>query len=181
MSIKPKFNDEKFSEMGKHLGIFDNLAKALWEYCGHTYGNDAFDKLWQALTTATGKAPHEYKTEDEFLSNALCRAVKRLGGRELLDDVKELVRLRFKGQFSSSMYRRSYRSRDFGYYSARMLRRLADWIKFSCYDMGVRDMLVSDHSGVPGFSDMLALAINWGDKVCIDTVREMILGDNNVL
>ncbi|MBQ3967115.1 MAG: hypothetical protein II688_00315, partial [Lachnospiraceae bacterium] len=79
------------------------------------------------------------------------------------------------------MYRRSYRSRDFGYYSARMLRRLADWIKFSCYDMGVRDMLVADHSGVPGFSDMLALAINWGDKVCIDTVREMILGDNNVL
>ena len=180
-SKRPAFNNDKFNKLNTRTGIFDKLGKSLWEYAKASYNSEAFSNLWNEMAKASGKSPTQYKTPEDFLHKNLMKSLKSMLGNDFANDVEELVRIRFRGQFSNSAYRKSYRSRHFGFYSSFMLSRLAAWINFSCYDMSLEEMLSLDHSGISGVTDYIALEINRGNERIINIVKEMILGDNNYL
>ncbi|MBR3357175.1 MAG: DUF4132 domain-containing protein [Solobacterium sp.] len=178
---KPEFRKEILEGMRKKIGMFDSFGRILFAYCGSPYSRDAFNDLWQAMVKQSGKRPDTYESVDELLNRQMLHSLKSMLGKPFIEEVRELIQLRMQGQYSTSLYRRSYRSRYVGFYMSTLLKCISDWVRFHCYKESVGEMLKMEHAFVPGFQDYLTLALNHGDTTVIDTIREMILGDNNVL
>lgn len=178
---KPEFRKEIMEGMRRKIGLLDSFGRVLYAYCESPYNKDTFSNLWQAMIRQSGKRPDTYKDVDELLNRQMIHSLKSMLGKSFAEEVKELVNLRMQGQYSSSMYRKSYRSRYIGFYMSTLLKCISDWVRFHCYRESVEEMLKMEHSFVPGFQDYLTLAINRRDRNVTDIIREMILGDNNVL
>ena len=178
---KPEFRKELMENMRKKIGLLDSFGKVLFAYCESPYNRDAFNNLWQAMIKQSGKRPDTYETVDELLNRQMIHSLKSMLGKPFVEEVRELIALRMQGQYSTSPYRRSYRSRYIGFYMSTLLKCISDWVRFHCYSESIGEMLRMEHAFVPGFQDYLTLAINRNDRTVIDTIKEMILGDNNVL
>ena len=179
--IRPTYNNEKEKSLKKKAETCGALSEKIMKYVEMPYSSGYFDDVWEELKAQTGKAPSECKDVETFLSRPLMESLEPLLGKDFSDDVREMMKIRFKGQFSTSMYRKSFRSSDFGFYAAFMIQRLAQWISFCFYDESAEEMLTMNHSNISGFCDFLALEINRGNTKVTETIKEMILGDNNYL
>lgn len=161
-------------------GLSDGgLCRNLWNLASNSYSQGAFGTLWEQLIRIYGKQPTKLKSPEEFWHPALKKAVVHLAGKERQADMEEMTRMQMDCQFSTSMFRRSYRSKDFGFHAAVMVRKVCDWIYWTAYEKTVEEMLFYEHSYVRGFDMYLALELRRQNPRVVSLVREAMLGDNS--
>ncbi|WP_026505165.1 DUF4132 domain-containing protein [Butyrivibrio sp. NC3005] len=180
--INVNFNEEEFMKNEKRFFFLNGLEKALWNYCKNKYGDNVYNVLNEEIEYACGKSIEEISCKEELFCKKFVEAISKLCGKDSSKDVEILCDIITRGQFNSSMLRRSLRSGNFGYYTARVLDTIVDYIKFPYYGLQVEELLkVNSYFYISSFSDFIALEISKNNTNCIDVLREMILGDNNVM
>ncbi len=163
-------------------GLSDGgLCRDLWNLASNSYSQGAFQALWEQLSRLYGKQPTKLKGPEEFWHPALKKAVAHLAGKERQADMEEMTRMQMDCQFSQTMFRRSYRSKDFGFHAPVMVRRVCDWIYWTAYEKTVEEMLFYEHSYVRGFDMYLALELRRQNPRVTSLVREAMLGDNSAI
>lgn len=171
-------NKGKQEAMERRAAKNGALAKALCDYASYPYGGDRWRKLDAELTGLYGKALQDLKTVEEFWNPKLKRAVAALTDRRFAQDMEEITRMRMEGQFSSSMWRRSYRSSDFGYHAVRAVADLAGCLHLETYDQDVKELLTCAHDWVRGFDVRLALELRRGNEEICALVWDAMTGEN---
>lgn len=154
------------------------LCEALWNLGANSYSAGSYDAAWDALMTACKKNPLHLKTPEEFWCPEMKKAVAFLIDDAFAAKMEELTRMRMEGQFSMSMWRRSYRSSDFGYHVSWALKELCDCIYFNVYQQDAVQMISMAHDWTRGFEPMLALEIRRGNPRAVELIREAMLGEN---
>ena len=154
------------------------LAQALWNYACYPYGRENWESLSGVLRGIYGKAPEELKTAEEFWNPAMKRAVKALSDRRFVRDMEEITWMRMEGQFSSSMWRRSYRSADFGYHAFQAVSDLAGCLYLLCYEQDEKELLSCSHDWLRGFDVRLALELRRGNGEICAAVWDALSGDD---
>lgn len=162
----------------RHASIDGGLCSALCGLANNYYGSNAFDDVWKRLTWLYGKSPTELTTIEEFWKPELKNAVMYVVGKQTLADIEEMTRMRLDCQFSSSMWRRSYRTRDVGYHAAGLIRCVCDWIYWTAYGKSVKEMMYYQHEWVRGYEMYLALELRRSNEEIISLVKEAMYGDN---
>lgn len=171
--------DEKVRKKANEDG---GLSMALWNAAVNRYNDNMYDDLWKRLTKIYGKSPKRLDSVEEFWNPELKSAVVFLAGEERQADIEEITHMYMEWQFSHSMYRRSYRSKNFWYYAAEMVSALCNWIYWTVYDKSVREMLYYELDWrVRGYTEYLALELKRNNKEVVELVRESLLGDNQTI
>ena len=171
-------NKKKQEAMERRAEKSGGLTKALWDYASYPYGGDRWRTLEAELTRLYGKPLQELTTVEEFWNSGLKRAVAALTDRRFSQDMEDITRMRMEGQFSSSMWRRSYRSSDFGYHAVRAVSDLAGCLHLETYDQDVKELLTCAHDWVRGFDMRLALELRRGNEEICAMVWDAMAGEN---
>ncbi len=168
----------RYNEMKAKAEKKGGLCEALWNLAANSYSAGSYDAAWNALAEACGKNPLQLKTPEEFWCPQLKKAAAFLTDDAFVKKMEELTHMRMEGQFSMSMWRRSYRSADFGYHVSWALKELCDCIYFNVYRQNVMQMIPMAHDWTRGFEPMLALEIRREKPEIVDMIREAMLGEN---
>ncbi|MEE1031041.1 MAG: hypothetical protein U0L12_02750, partial [Ruminococcus sp.] len=175
----PQEEWKKLGEKAKGRSLLDGgLAHKVWTLANNYYARDAFAEVWDALTKMYGKLPTQVHTLEEFWTPKLQKTVKFLVGKERLEDIMELSRMQLEGQFSKSMWRKSYRSKDVGYHASNLITSLASWIYWCYYGLSAEELLTYEHDWCRGYVHFLALEIRRENPKVLEQMREAILGEN---
>lgn len=134
--------------------------------------------MWNQLTHIYGKEPDELKTAEEFWHPALVKAVAALTDAEFAQEMEEITRMRMMGQFSQSMWRRSYRSSDFRYHAHHAIYELTACLRLYNYVQDTKELLFCEHSWLLGYEARLALQLKKKNPEITELVREAMIGDN---
>lgn len=172
-----KWND--MQERARNRASEDGgLARALCTLApGHFVGN-AFENTWRILTGIYGKAPTELQTIEEFWAAELKDAIGYLAGEKTLADIEEMSRIQLECQYSKSLWRRSYRTKDVGYHACCLVPAICSWMFLPLYEKSVKEIMLHPHDRIAGYDMYLALEIRRENEEVIDLLREAILGDN---
>ena len=168
----------RYNEMKAKAEKKGGLCEALWNLAANSYSAGSYDAAWNALAEACGKNPLQLKTPEEFWCPQLKKAAAFLTDDAFVKKMEELTNMRMEGQFSMSMWRRSYRSADFGYHVSWALKELCDCIYFNVYQQNVVQMIPMAHDWIRGFEVLLALEIRREKPEIIEMIREAMLGEN---
>ncbi|MBQ2803470.1 MAG: DUF4132 domain-containing protein [Lachnospiraceae bacterium] len=172
---------EKLSAMSGKARHKGGLIAALWKLAQDSYSQQAFSKVWDELTVIYGKQPHQLISWQEFWDPQLKMAISELVDDAFCEKIEELIPMRMEAPFSTSMWRRSYRSKDFGYYASRIISEICSCIYLTTYKQSVKEMLLGDHEWLQGYENLLAVEIRSGNKEIISLLEEAMLGDNGQL
>lgn len=176
----PKIDPQRWellqTDAKRDQGLVGALARSVTM---HSLYNP-LDLLREPLTQLYGKQPTEIKAE-EFFCPALKQAFCTLAGAELTEQVPELLVLCREGPFSTSPWRRSYRSQYFSFYAPQMIELLSSLIGLSCYQGTVEDWLYSGEPAPRSYGYLLALEIRRGREDLIRLLWEALMGDNSQL
>lgn len=170
-----KVKTEKMKRRAQQEG---GLCKALCDLAYNSYRGNEFSHLWNQLTRIYGKEPNELKTAEEFWHPALVKAVAALTDTEFAQEMEEITRMRMTGQFSQSMWRRSYRSSDFRYHAQHAIYELTACLRLYNYVQDTRELLFCEHSWLFGYEARLALQLHKKNPEITELVREAMIGDN---
>ena len=170
-----KIKTEKMKQKAQKEG---GLCKALCDLAYNSYSGNEFSNLWNYLTHIYKKGPDELKTAEEFWHPALTKAVTALTDSAFAQEMKEITEMRMTGQFSQSMWRRSYRSSNFRYHVQHAIYELTACIRLYNYVQDTKELLFCEHSWLFGYEARLALQIRKRNPEITDLIREAMLGDN---
>jgi len=154
------------------------LLGALARFVVHRYSPGENTTLWEMLTKLYGKDPAQVSAE-AFFCPQLEEAFTTLAGPEMAQKVPQLLALRREGQFSISMWRRSYRSSHFSLYAWQSVELLGQLIGLSCYTQSLPELMVSPELSHEGLEYLIALEVRGGNSEVIDLLHEAMLGDNS--
>lgn len=177
---------EEIEKKAKKEASRDNgLSMTLWKAVTAPYYNETiYAELWQRLVKLYGKSPVELETVEEFWNPQFSSAVACLVGEKYQADIEEITRMYTEGQFSNSMYRRSYRSKRFGYYAANIIQNLfCYWLYRVVYDESISEMLQYELGWLEErrLEAWIALELKRNNKETVELVKEAIVGDNQVI
>lgn len=179
---KLDFQKEKWNEIkgraNARILMDGGLSAALGVYANNYYSREAFAEFCNKLTKIYGKEPNELNSLEEFWHPKLQDAVAFFVGKERLNDMMEMSKMKMKGQFSQSMWRKSYRSKDVGYHAVSLVQSLSHWVNWCYYGISAEEMMEYEHNWTRGFKSFLALEIKRGNPGVIDKLKEAILGEN---
>ena len=174
-----QYSEEKKNELSKIAAKNGGLCEALWNCaCGNGFYFERRETLWKLLERAVGRALTEVKTVEEFWKPGVESAVRELVGDAMQKDFVEMMQLQMECQFSWTVCRRSYRTRDFGWHASKLVYMLVDWISYTVCDKSVEEMLQEKYEDVRGYEMFLALQLRRENEMILSAVREAILGDN---
>lgn len=154
------------------------LAAALWALANRTYGENPFAGVWNKLTELYGKEPHQLNSLEEFWHPRLKEAIAYLVDDAFVQKMVEMTKVRMEGQFSDSPWRRSYRSKDLGYYAVSMISAIGGCIDLCGFKQNTEELLYCDHEWLQNYDLMLAVEICTGNQKVISLLKEAMLGDN---
>lgn len=180
-------NSEKLARLEENIrkeeAQGNGLGMAFWKTRGLYYNGTEYRDLWQRLIKLYGKSPVELDTVEEFWNPELKAAVISMVGEKYQADIEEITRMYTEGQFSGSMYRRSYRAKKFGYYAEKIIDSLYFLIYRTIYDESISEMFdyELDWYLERGYEAWLALELRRNNTEVIELVREAILGDNQTV
>lgn len=174
---KPQIDQQKWKALQNQADNGKGLVGALAGYSFYRYTGGKRAALWDALTKLYGKQPTQVSAK-EFLCRDLENAFTTLAGKEMAEKVPHIIAMRLEGQFSSSPWRRSYRSKYFAFYAEQIMDLLCQLIRLSCYPETVKERLYCTETIHGGYEYLLALEIRRGDKEIISLLHEAMMGDN---
>lgn len=176
-----KADEQKWNqlvEIGKeNKGLISAIANAT-VYGGKPSKNQ---EVWKELTKIYGKSPMKVSLR-EFLCKEVEEAVVALVGEELAEKYPYILLMKMEGQYSSSMWRRSFRSNYFSYYVQGAIDLLCQMIRFSIYPEDIKNMLYCDrflwHGNDIGYEYFLAYEIRQGNEELIQLLHETLMKDD---
>ena len=174
---KPEMDQQKWKTIQNYAENGKGLVGALAGFTCHPYGGNWHTELWRALSKLYSK-PFAQLSAKEFLCRDLENAFTTLAGKEMAEKVPHILAMRLEGQFSSSPWRRSYRSKYFAFYVDAAVELLCELIRQSCYPDTVMERLCSAEVIHGGFEYLLAFEIRQGNKEVIASLHEAMMGDN---
>lgn len=155
------------------------LYKAFWDYSRYRYGSGNWEALWKALTEIYGKAPNMLEKEEQFWNRNLEKVLTVLADKSFVADMKTMIHIRMEGQFSNSIWRRSYRSKDFGYHAAWAIAEIADCLHLTTQKQNAEEMLYYAHDWERGYELRLAIELYRNNECFVKPIKEAILGENS--
>ena len=174
---KPQFDQQKWKAIQDQAKDRNDLVGVLAWCSIYRFGGGKQTELWDILTKLYGK-PLNQLSAKEFFCRDLENAFTTLAGKEMAKKVPYIIAMRIEGQFSSSPWRRSYRSQYFAFYIEAVLELLCQLIAQSCYSETVIERLCCTEGIYGGFEYLLALEIRNGNEEVITALHEAIMGDN---
>ena len=169
----PQMDQEKWKMIQNYADTGNGLIGALAQYACYPWNTE----LWQTLGHLY-KKPIAQLSAKEFLCRDLENAFTTLAGKEMAEKVPYAIILRLEGQFSSSPWRRSYRSKYFSFYLESVVDLLGQLIRQSCYTETVMERLRCREAIHGGFEYLLALEIRNGNEEIIGALHDAMMGDN---
>lgn len=161
----------------------DELAVAIWNRAEHRWGPDgvkAEKEYQEQLRILYGKPVYELTSIDEMWNQKLRNSLIALVGEKGQKDIEDISRLALKGQFSTGMYRRSYRSDDFKHHAETIFRDLQYWIRWLQYGQPVTEFIKYKGTyNYYGLEKFIALEISRENEELIGMLKDAILGDNS--
>ena len=173
----PQLDKQKETAIKDHAKNSKGLLQAMAGYSLLRYTDNWWAILWNELAKLYPK-PLSQLSAREFLCPDLENAFTILAGEEMAQKLPHLIALRLEGQFSSTPWRRSYRSNYFAFYIEAVLDLLCQLIQQSCYPQSVLERLYCKEVYARGFEYLLALEIRRGNDAVITALHEAIVGDN---
>ena len=173
-----EYDQNRWKAVLARAGKGDPLISALSALADSYYSRDVFSRLWKELTKLYGVEPHQVRTVEQFWAPALAKAVQTLTDRDYAAKFPALMEMRMEGQFSTSPFRRSYRSKNLGYYASDFVTMLGRLIRNYYYAGSTYGKLLSNHDDLYGYEYLLALELRQGNAELIAPVREAIYGEN---
>ncbi len=189
INIPNFYNEEKYNLLVSYEGK-TGLTAALAECVRLPWNRDAHVRLHTELANLYGK-PIDQIDASQFANRELQKAVASLAGEDMAQKLTALVFLRLEGQFSSSVFRKSYRSKHFMYYAYEIVSFLCNLVRTSCLKTDLRGILLGGKEKADGlafwmestqkacFEYLLALELRNGNKEYRDLVQEALTGDNS--
>ena len=174
---KPEMDQQKWKAIQNYADNGKGLIGAWAGYTYYRYGGNWNLELWKALGKLYSK-PISQLSAKEFLCRDLENAFTTLAGKEMAEKIPYIIAMRLEGQFSSSPWRRSYRSKYFAFYAEAVVELLCQLIRQSCYPETVMERLFCTESIHGGFEYLLALEIRNGNQEVITALHEAMMGDN---
>lgn len=176
-----KISEEKEKKLSRIASKKGGLCEALWNLAHNRYANNMWQKTWNLLEQAIGKPLTEVKTVEEFWKPHVTEAVRELVGEQLQKDFVEMMQIQLECQFSWSMCRRSYRTKDFGWHASKLVDLLSNWIYVTAFDKSTEELLHENYQSIRGYEMYLALELRRGNETFLSAAKEAILGDNQEL
>lgn len=172
---EPQFDQEKWkaARIKAGIGLASVLVQTVTEYWG-----TGVIKSMKAMGAYHGKPLRELETFSQFWTSGMVHAVKSLTDKEYTEKIRGILTMVLEGQFSESPYRRSYRSRKFGYYDQRVMSVLGRLIRAYYYKESVKELLFCEHETLFCYEYLLAYELRTGNPEITELVREAIFGDN---
>ena len=174
-----QLNREKMNQLDAIAEKKGGLCKAVWEYSKYQYGAGNWETLWEELTKIYGKAPSLLEAEQDFWNPKLEQVLTELADKSFVEDMKEMVHMRMEGQFSRSVWRRSYRSKSFRYHAAWAVTEIAECLHLTVQQQSIEEMLYYSHDWERGLEERLALELRRNNKYFVDLIKEAIWGENS--
>ena len=177
-----RINEEKEKELQQIAKKKGGLCEALWDLASDRwYSSQKFDTAWKLLERTIGKPLTEVHTVEEFWKPKVKRAVCALVGEKQQRDFVSMMQLQLDCQFSWHSYRRSYRTKDFGWHASKLVGMLRDWINVTTYGIPIEEMLKDNYESVRGYEMYMALELVRRNETFDSAVREAILGENQTV
>ena len=178
--IKKTVVERMRKKMNRPFGKSGRFAVALFNYYQADYSNRStrYQVLWNTLSTVSGKSPNDFIHFEDFYCSAVKGGIEKLIGKKNAYDLEEMLRLSMQGLFSSSMWRRSYRSCTVGDYVPLFLGIIIEELAFQSYGVTVSEAVCFASNRIPGLEERTALLLMRKDSQTIEIVREAILGEN---
>ncbi len=126
-----------------------------------------------------GKPIYEVTKISDFWCHELRSVCVKLTSESFLEVLMRMTELYAKGQFSSSVYRRSYRSNDFGYYAAGALNKICDLVWLYTRKESAAEMLLCKTDWVRGLDYYLAAEISLGNTDVKERIRDAVYADDS--
>lgn len=134
----------------------------------------------ESIAKCFGKDPELIESIDEFLNPKLRRAVERLTDKDYAQKIFSCIEMNMEGQISDSMFRSSYRSKNFRYHAVICLKILCGLIRAYYYGGDTVQLMKCNHDGgVVGLECLIAEEIRSGNTEVKNLLREAIYGDNS--
>lgn len=175
------YDKNRWKATMERIGKSDSLTRALAPIGVGYYNTEAFNVVWNELTTVCGAAPDQLHTLEQFWTDKLERAVRALTDRAYAAAFPDVLAMRLEGPFSSSPYRRSYRTENLGYYAGELIALIGRLIRNYYYTENTVEKLFCKHDDLPGYEYLLARELRRGNPQAIAPVREAICGENSRL
>lgn len=175
---RPELDKNKSDTVKARAEQKGGLCNALWEYASNGYSNYAVQAAWKELTKMYGKAPDMLSDAEEFWNPVLQQAVAYLTDDAYMRKLMCVTRLRLKGQFSDSMWRRSYHTANFAYHAVRAVQDLSMGIYLYTYKQDAKELLYCDHAWLRGYELILAAELADGNGEITELVKEAMQGEN---
>lgn len=174
---------QKLVQQAKKKSLYDRhgLSLAMVEYGQNLYNYRHRQAVYEKITQVLGKNPTELKQVEQFWTLKMKNIIKNLVGKDFLNNMIEISHLMMKGQFSHSMYRRSYRSNEFGYHAYDIIDIMCALVVYPIYHYSIKEALLLNHDYVRGYDFLLALALVHDDHEIVAMIEEAILGDQEDL
>ena len=175
--ISPQIDQQKWKRLQHYADHGTGLTRALAGYACNRYGGNWHTELWNALSRLYSKPITELSAK-EFLCRDLENAFSALAGQEMAQKLPQIIAVRLEGQFSTSPWRRSYRSRYFAFYVEQIMKLLCQLIRTSCYPGSVKERLYWEETLYGGYEYLLAVEIRSGNEEIISLLHDAMMGDN---
>ena len=124
---KLEMDQQKWKAIQNYADNSKGLIGAWAGYTYYRYGGNWNLELWKALGKLYSK-PISQLSAKEFLCRDLENAFTTLAGKEMAEKIPYIIAMRLEGQFSSSPWRRSYRSKYFAFYAESIVELLCQLI-----------------------------------------------------
>ncbi len=169
---KLEINEQKLNLLKNYADTDNDLVGELAALSLYRYSPKGIKVLYEKLSNRSAK---------DFLSNDLKNAFAVLAGPSIAQDLPEIIDMCLECQFSSSVWRRSYKSKIFAYHFDSIIRVLGNLIYQSCYPQTVKERLFCEQTIYGGYQYLLALEIKKGNEEIISLLQQAIMGDNTQL
>lgn len=170
----------KSAKIAKAFAVYESAV------IKNQYDYDAYEKLCTTLSSIYKMQLHTLESFDSFFSEDLHKALIAISSQQAADDIFEIAKLQFKGIYQTGWYRRSFRSKNIGYYTRKMIAVIHEGLHWSSYGITLKQVLEDDEMVAPykqypniinGFENALALAIIKQDQEVIELVKSAIFDD----
>lgn len=182
--VKQDILDSMEKRVNGAIGKSGKIAKHLWNQRNESYynNNETYMALLDTLEKEWGKSVHEVKTLDEVLTPNFIKAIELILGKKESNKLQKIYGIITEGLYSTSEYRKSYRSAKAGDYIKDIIEITLSDINWIAVDKPLKEILTSDEYSPRAhlaYQIQIALAIRENDAEVTQLIEEAITGDNS--
>ncbi len=171
----PADRKQKLEELGKKNSLEGKLAQlVLPRYCDSSLLHEPLQKVY-------GKSIYQLNDLEEVWHKKLMQAIVQVTDEEYAQKIQDIIKIRLEGQYSTSIYRRSFRSQKLSYYIGSVIETICSLGHLYQYGLSADEFLLYDHENLYKYDYLLAYEIRKGNTNVIEKIKDAIYQENGDL